>query len=247
MSSNPCTHFLENIPAYALDALDGEEARALQAHLQTCESCRLELASFQKVSENLLLAVSPKQPPAELRKRLQRRLPGGLKTRQQPLLRWSFRQASTVVLLAVLLLLLVMNLSSLYQVQALKRQQALVSQQVADQQTALVLMAYPGTQSVEITSGDVTGTLLVNKDRKEAALLTWNMPSLDVGKTYQVWLIDAQDNRTSGGLFLPERPFTSVLISAPVELSNYVGIGVTIEPSGGSSQPTGNRVFRVDF
>lgn len=246
MSTNSCTPFLENIPAYALEALDVEEARALQAHLQTCESCRLELASFQKVSQNLLLAVPLQQPPPELRKRLQKRLPGSEKPRPQ-LPRWSFRQARTAVLFAALLLLLVMNLSSLYQVQVLHRQQAVLSRQVADQQTALVLMAYPGTQSVEITSGDITGSLLVNKERKEAALLTWNLPDLEAGQTYQVWLIDSQDNRTSGGLFQPGLPFTSVLISAPVELSNYVGIGVTIEPSGGSSQPTGDRVFRVDF
>jgi len=31
------------------------------------------------------------------------------------------------------------------------------------------------------------------------------------------------------------------------ELSNFVGIGMTIEPAGGSDHPTGEQVFRVDY
>ena len=34
----------ENLAAYALGALDAEDTPALEAHLQTCESCRADLA-----------------------------------------------------------------------------------------------------------------------------------------------------------------------------------------------------------
>jgi anti-sigma-K factor RskA len=30
-------------------------------------------------------------------------------------------------------------------------------------------------------------------------------------------------------------------------LSDFTGIGVTVEPYGGSDQPTGPRIFKVDF
>jgi hypothetical protein len=30
-------------------------------------------------------------------------------------------------------------------------------------------------------------------------------------------------------------------------LSSYIGIGVTVEPAGGSDQPTGERVIRINF
>ena len=58
------TSFRENIPAYALDALDVEDATALEAHLQTCVSCRTELADYRAVSDNLLIALPPQTPPA---------------------------------------------------------------------------------------------------------------------------------------------------------------------------------------
>ncbi|MCU0486794.1 MAG: anti-sigma factor [Anaerolineales bacterium] len=62
-------------------------------------------------------------------------------------------------------------------------------------------------------------------------------------------MIDPQGNRTSAGLFRPEGelPFTSAALLPQADLTNFVGIGVTIEPLGGSDQPTGERVFKVDF
>ncbi|HEX9333518.1 MAG TPA: zf-HC2 domain-containing protein, partial [Anaerolineales bacterium] len=59
--------FRENIPAYALGALDAEEAAALEAHLQTCASCRDELAAYRTTSENLLMTLPPQLPSAALR------------------------------------------------------------------------------------------------------------------------------------------------------------------------------------
>ncbi len=37
--------FQEDIPAYVLGSLDPEESTALEAHIQTCETCRRELAA----------------------------------------------------------------------------------------------------------------------------------------------------------------------------------------------------------
>ena len=46
MMPEVCNHFLENIPAYALGALEGDEQLALQKHLETCASCRAELDAY---------------------------------------------------------------------------------------------------------------------------------------------------------------------------------------------------------
>ena len=48
--------FRENIPAYALGALDAEDVAALEAHLQTCASCREELTAYRDTSDNLLMS-----------------------------------------------------------------------------------------------------------------------------------------------------------------------------------------------
>ena len=53
--------------AYALDALDVDEARAYEAHLAGCERCRAELASLGDAASGLAWAVESPAPPARLR------------------------------------------------------------------------------------------------------------------------------------------------------------------------------------
>ena len=56
--------------AYALDALEPEEARGYEAHLAGCERCREELASLQTAASALAYAVEPARPPESLRGRI---------------------------------------------------------------------------------------------------------------------------------------------------------------------------------
>src|SRR5215475_12618170 len=94
MASDQHTRFLENIPAYALGALDADEVAALEAHLQTCASCRTELAEYRSLGDSLLTALPPQQPPAALRKRLQSQLPSARKPITPPRFHWSWNQLS---------------------------------------------------------------------------------------------------------------------------------------------------------
>src|SRR5512141_1252081 len=94
--------FLDDIPAYVLGALDPAEANALRSHLETCTICRAELAEFQPVAQNLLLAASPKEPPAKLRRELRKHLPASPRT-YRPRFTWSFNRLAVglVILLLV--------------------------------------------------------------------------------------------------------------------------------------------------
>ena len=56
--------------AYALDALDPDEARAYEAHLAHCERCREELASLSEAATALAYAPEAPTPPPELRARI---------------------------------------------------------------------------------------------------------------------------------------------------------------------------------
>jgi anti-sigma factor RsiW len=62
MTYEPGDLFLENIPAYALGALDAEESLALEAHLQTCQSCQAELGHRRRLARTCL--GNPPQPPS---------------------------------------------------------------------------------------------------------------------------------------------------------------------------------------
>ena len=177
----------ENIPAYALGALDAEDARALEAHLQTCAACQAELADYRKISESLLMTLPPRQPSPALRKRLQSRLPSAQPAQEtrRPRFVWSFGQ---LALAGALVLLFV-------------------------------------------------------------AVIAWNLPRINAAQTYQIWWIEPNGHRISAGIFRPQAdlPYTTQPCFSSQSVSNFVGLGVTIEPAGGSAQPTGPRVFKVNF
>lgn len=68
------TTFQDNLAAYALGALDPDEAAALEQHLKTCEPCRLELATYERVGAGLLTALPPRAPRPAVKRSLQKRL-----------------------------------------------------------------------------------------------------------------------------------------------------------------------------
>ena len=239
--------FIDDIPAYAIGALDSDDLVVLESHIKTCETCQAELATYKALSNNLLLALPARPPSAALRQRLAARLPGTRKPAiTWPKFAWSFNQMAVGF---AILVVLAINAYFILQMQTLLRQQALLATQVQTGQTALAALAYPETRSLPISGENVAGTLLLEEEQNVAVLITWNLPALPANQTYQVWLIDPQGKRTSGGIFKPqpELPFTTFSVLSPANLANFTGIGVTEEPAGGSSQPTGKKIFKVDF
>jgi anti-sigma-K factor RskA len=237
--------YRENIPAYALGALDAEEVAAFEAHLETCASCRVELAEYRRVGESLLMTIPPKQPSAANRKRLQSRLPGANKS-PRPQFTFSFgRLALGLSIIA----LLVLNLFSFLQVRQIQSQQASLLNQVENAQAALAMLSSSNVQMIPIQGGDVSGTVLLNESQNTAVLILQNLPLPARNQVYQIWLVKPDGGRVSAGLFLPEggRSYTTQTISSTGSFSDYLGIGVTVEPAGGSDAPTGERVFKVDF
>jgi anti-sigma-K factor RskA len=238
----------ENIPAYALGTLDAEDKAALEAHLQSCEACRTELVDYLAISENLLAAIPPRQPSAALRKRLQSQLPSAQK-QARPRFTLSFSQFAMGAALALLLL---MSVFAFVQMRAIQSQQASLQQQLKQSQFALSMLAYPDTQSIPIpgeSGSNLSGSVLLDRDRNTIALVMWRLPELSQDKTYQIWLIEPDGHRVSAGLFRPQPDASYITqpVFAKPGISSFVGVGVTVEPAGGSDQPTGPRVFKVDF
>ncbi len=111
------------------------------------------------------------------------------------------------------------------------------------------MLAYPSTQAFPIASNGLTGSVLLDRERNTVALVMWHLPELSAGQTYQAWLIEADGHRVSAGVFQPQADasYTTQPIYSKQDVSNFVGVGVTVEPAGGSDQPTGPRIFKVDF
>lgn len=89
---------------------------------------------------------------------------------------------------------------------------------------------------------DAKGHLVHNPDENQAVLSISNLESLSAEMTYQFWLIGA-DGPVSAGTFEHDTEGNAVYIFDLHTLSDISAIGVSIEPLGGSEQPTGNIVM----
>ncbi len=237
---------METMGAQVLGALTPNEAAAFEAHLASCPDCRRELQAYQAVGEGLLYAADAHIPPPRLRAGLIAAL---AERRAQPAAsprRFSFARAGA---LAGMLLAVGLSAAMITQVVLLRQQMNAMGEQLRVNQTALALVAYPGARSVPVVGENAGGTVVVDSDQAVGVLIAWGLPALEASRTYQVWLIAPDGTRTSGGTFGVTRamPYTSVVFHSQAPMSAFRGLGVTIEPAGGSPAPTGPRVLRADF
>ena len=252
MSEERCIPHRDNLAAYALGALDAEDISALETHVADCEKCQSELADYQGLTMELLQSTPPQMPPERLRRKLVAQLPSNRSSTQNWFANFfgnfSFGQFATGI--AVLILLGITIFSSM-EIRDLQQQQSALAERVSHDRAAIAMLAYPGTKALPVHAdvGNLAGSMLVDEDKNTAVLVLWNLPQLEAENTYQVWLIDSTGKRISGGLFDPadEQGYTTVTIQSPVPIGKFVGLGVTIEPSGGSEGPTGPRVLAVNL
>ena len=244
MTNVNCGPFRDLLPCYALGALDPDEARAVEAHVRSCTDCQTALKEYRAVSDGLMYAMPCPPPPPRVRAGLIARLasarPQAAGRRTMPWWQWAVGLA--------LFVLVTLNVSTLYQLNALQRQQTALTGELYDHQRALSVLAYPQSRTFTV-SGEGTGALVLNSDLHAGALFAWGLDSLDATHTYQIWLIQPDGKRVSGGLFRPEpgKRFATAYISLSRPLSDFVGMGVTVEPSGGSPGPTTPRVIGTTF
>ena len=71
-------HPQESIPAYVLGALAADESLRLRAHLDVCEACRAEVASFYASVTLPPHTVPGQDPPGRVRQRLLARIADSL-------------------------------------------------------------------------------------------------------------------------------------------------------------------------
>jgi anti-sigma factor ChrR (cupin superfamily) len=70
VSSLCCDQCEEQLPGYALRALEPEETLLVAAHLRICGCCQATLEAFDAVLDRLAQAVVVHDPPLQLRQRL---------------------------------------------------------------------------------------------------------------------------------------------------------------------------------
>jgi anti-sigma-K factor RskA len=237
--------------SYALDALPANEQAEFEKHLTRCPSCNEEVRGLRETAARLALAAG-EPPPPEMRARvlaavpLTRQLPprgrhaapgsgqrggerGGL--RHLPLKRTGLT-ASILTLVAAVAFLVVFQVSTtrqLHQVQAGSR--AITG----------VLAAPDARAETMAAAGGGTVTVVVSKTEHEAVVTSAHLPALSGGRVYQLWVIHGSAKtkvtaRSMGLLAEAQSGTTTPALASDIVAGDQLGI--TVEPAGGTSQPT---------
>jgi anti-sigma-K factor RskA len=233
-------HILDVLPALALGSLDADEAVRAQEHLSSCVICRSELSDFESLAAQMAFAIPPVEPPPDLRNRLMERVQmprpqpqsRPLPVQKVPSRSWWERllPAWGVASLVLILVLAAFNL--------------LLWQRFNE----MDFFTTPGgLRAVPLLPADAaspaTGFVLVSVDGSDGALIVDGLPPLAEDQEYQLWL-SRDGEKISGALFsTDEHNYGGTRIRAPRSLLEYSAAEITVEPTGGSSQPTGVQVL----
>lgn len=223
--------------AYAMDALDDLERARFEAHLAACAECQAEVASLQDAAATLS-AVTAVAPPAAMRDKILadiktvRPLPP---TTVVPVLRRPRRWTNLVAAAAVLGVLgggavIVRDVATDNQGQISATDQIRLASDVQFVSTKL-----PQGARVD---------LYRSLNKNGAVLVTHDMPDAPSGRVYQLWLQNAAGKMVSAGL-MHSGGNRAVLLKG--DAARSTGAGITVEPEGGSPEPTTAPVALLDF
>lgn len=253
--------------AYALGALDDAERVAFEEHLHECAACREEVASFAELGP-LLASDEAVAPPPSLRTSV---LAGISQTRQLPprvpthddaptgevtadehrvgstpapdhgrhadvvpitaTRRWG-RRVSVLAAAAALA------------VGGTVAWQATQTEQSSQTDMARLVMDAPDARTARAqVQGGGTVEVVRSALMDAAVLVATDLPQTAADKRYQAWLAD------DSGAFHASTVFSAG--TEPVVLTgdaaDAVGVGVTVEPSTGSEQPTSDPLAVVEL
>jgi anti-sigma factor RsiW len=198
--------------AYALDALEADDARAYEEHLAGCERCRQELASLGAAAGSLAYAVLPAEPPPALRARIleaaRAERPNVVSLRPRASMRPLALVAAVAACAAV----------------GLGVWNVLLHNDLNSAQKALHGVPLNGAAGSVVVGSGGSGALVVS-----------NLASAPAGKTYEAWVI--KDGKAlPAGMFLGGGK--TIVIRLTRALPAGAIVAVTVERAGGVSQPT---------
>lgn len=248
--------------AYALDALEEFQRRQFQAHLAQCPDCVREVGELRATAARLGQAAA-EDPPEALRRRVMAQVastrqdpPASRPSAARPPARegsrypgWAVRLAAAAAAGAAAAAM-VLGVITVRTTEQRDLAQTQLAQMQAQYAPVARLAAAPDTQASTGT-GIAGGTafLLASHQLNTAVLLVSDLPAPPPGHTYQAWLIGHGHPRSVGLVTTAPSTLTPTA-PAPLtftDLADAAKLGVTIEPNGGSPQPTTTPVVLFDL
>ena len=200
---NEHLHLRDLLGPYVMGALDPEEERQVEEHLEGCPACREEVSDLRLAHERLTDLVNMQEtPPPELKDRILTGMPRR-ETRRVPL---AAAAAAVICALAVLGVLY----STGY----------FAPDEVASAELQATALAPQAGGELRVREEDPNA---------QAELEVWGLPQPGEDEYYELWF-GKQGGRMSAGTFTVDtQGRETVYMTVPEEASSYEQVGITIE------------------
>lgn len=250
----------ELLPFYVLDALTDEERQLVESYLAEHPEARTQVQELRPGVSALPYAVSAAEPPRQVKESLMRRVNSDAEARSgvpvesqvsrrglrfESIFRWLALGAATLAIIWAIAL----NA----QVAQLRNEISALNDRLAAQAQSLeqIITNLPQTNPSDVITVSLKGTdvqpeahgqLIADPNENSAVLVITGLPQLEPGRTYQVWLIDGGAPVSAGLLTVDEYGQSVLILTSEEDIGSFDSLGISIEPEGGSPQPTGEIV-----
>jgi anti-sigma-K factor RskA len=222
---------------YALNALTPDERARFEAHLDRCATCQAELAGFQATAARLGEAHS-QTPPAGLRARILAHV--STAQQERPVLAsitqgHGLRRSLQRLAVAAVFLIGAAGVGGY----VVERDRAHDS--VARTAAIEAVLAAPDASTTSKSFSTGGNLRLVASPGTDSAVIVANdLPALKGGKVYQVWMINDAGPKSQG-------TFRTSGLMIMTGAGGADSVAVTVEPAGGSAQPTTAPIVAIDI
>ena len=218
-----CEELRDEYGAYALGIAEDPERAGIAEHLaRNCPGCVRGVRGAMATVTALSDTVPPVEPPSQLRSRVI----GMVEREKKPsffglVLPWAVSAAMAIILVAVVI--------------STRRP----NPDTAKLEEALAILNDPAGR--EVTFGETAkpsrGRLFVS-GRNGVVFIASSLPRIEANKTFQLWVIPAKGNPVPAGTFRGDADSTAVYVRPGPVQTDAAALAVTVEPEGGSPQPT---------
>jgi anti-sigma-K factor RskA len=244
--------FADDLALYALNDLPGTDRQELEAHLQTCASCRRELQALRADLGLLGLSSGGPQPPARSKERVMRAIAAEPRGTSAPTAAPKPRRSVWPSLIPALaaLCLLIFAVALWHNNGRLKDAIAELHGRNQDQATELdqmhremALLTSPDAVHVSLNpqkSGkEPSGTAIFSPTKKRMMFMASNLAPVPEGKAYELWIIPVKGAPMPAGVFKPDEHGNAMMMDHPMpEGVEAKAFAITIENEAGSDKPT---------
>ncbi|MBC7876405.1 MAG: anti-sigma factor [Anaerolineales bacterium] len=254
----------ELLPFYALNALTDEERDLVESYLLEHPEARQQIEEMGGAVSSLPYSLPPVEPSTRTKQALMARVAVDQRAHpstqgqpsRPPLTRLNniFQAFSLGVAAVAIIWAVILNIQlSRLQNQVSSLGDALIAQENSLEQinaklpqvtpSGVVTISLSGTTS----RPDAHGQLIADPNSHSAILVIAGLATLEPGKTYQVWFIEAGGPVSAGLLTVDENGQAVLILTAESAIGSFNSIGISIEPEGGNQQPTGEIVVYSDL